>query len=268
MSLQYDQSEYRWGGDYLQRLLRSKKDVLTNRDKIDPQVYQVLSAFARGVNEYIHEYREQIPAWIDSVTPEDVEALERSNYLRFYSIQDALQKIHPKRYKFPHFGSNHWAIAAAKSASGHVIYVEHTHMPWANRFQNYEAHLITPGKVYAAGISWFGSPFFLMGFNEKITWSATWNQPNISDLYIERVNPDNRLQYIYDGRWKPVHVEWETFRVKTSNGFEVRRLPLYYTSHGPIVQFDKESNTAYSMKVPNADGVNYSTTIRPICTGF
>ena len=36
-------------------------------------------------------------------------------------------------------------------------------MPWANRFQNYEAHLMTPGKLDAAGISWFGSPMFLDG---------------------------------------------------------------------------------------------------------
>ena len=62
-------------------------------------------------------------------------------------------------------------------------------MPWANRFQNYEAHLITPGKLDAAGISWFGSPFFLDGLNDKITWSATWNTPNISDVYEEKLNP-------------------------------------------------------------------------------
>jgi acyl-homoserine-lactone acylase len=256
--LNYLPYEYRWGGDYLQRLLRAKQDVLENRDKIDPEVYKILSAFARGVNEYIRSHREKIPKWIDSVTPEDIEALERSNYLRFYSIHDALQKMDAKTYKFPDFGSNQWAISPALSADGRVMHGEHTHMPWANRFQNYEAHLITPGKLNVGGISWFGSPFFLDGFNQKITWSATWNRPNISDVYIEKINGDNILQYFYEGSWRDIRVEHETFQFLGANGMQSVTLPLYYTHHGPIVKFDRKNNLAYSVKLPNADGVNYS----------
>src|ERR1043165_4488906 len=42
--------EYRWDGDYLQRLLRTKKCVIENRDKMDSNTYKILAAFARGVN--------------------------------------------------------------------------------------------------------------------------------------------------------------------------------------------------------------------------
>lgn len=251
--------EYRWDGDYLQRLLRTKKCVVENKSKIDPNVYKILDAFARGVNTYIAEHRAQVPQWIDSVTAEDIEALERSHYMRFYSIHDALQKMTEKVYDFPDFGSNQWAIAPFKSASGRIMHVEHTHMPWANRFQNYEAHLITPGKLDAAGISWFGSPFFLDGLNDKITWSATWNEPNMADVYEEKINPDNHRQYLYEGQWRDILVDTETFRVKGPKGMESVTLPLYYTHHGPIVHFDHEKNRAYSVKLPNYDGVNYST---------
>jgi acyl-homoserine-lactone acylase len=251
--------EYRWDGDYLQRLLRTKKCVVENKSKIDPNVYKILDAFARGVNTYIAEHRAQVPQWIDSVTAEDIEALERSHYMRFYSIHDALQKMTEKVYDFPDFGSNQWAIAPFKSASGRIMHVEHTHMPWANRFQNYEAHLITPGKLDAAGISWFGSPFFLDGLNDKITWSATWNELNMADVYEEKINPDNHRQYLYEGQWRDILVDTETFRVKGPKGMESVTLPLYYTHHGPIVHFDHEKNRAYSVKLPNYDGVNYST---------
>ncbi len=251
--------EYRWDGDYLQRLLRTKKCVVENKEKIDPNTYKILAAFARGVNVYIAAHRAQMPEWIDSVTAEDIEALERSHYMRFYSIHDALQKMTEQVHDFPDFGSNQWAIAPFKSANGRIMHVEHTHMPWANRFQNYEAHLITPGKLDAAGISWFGSPFFLDGFNDKITWSATWNEPNMADVYEEKLNPENRLQYLYDGHWRDIRAETESFRVKGPNGMEVITLPLYYTHHGPIVNFDREKNRAYSVKLPNYDGVNYST---------
>ncbi len=250
--------EYRWDGDYLQRLLRTKQGVIENKSAIDPAVYKILDAFARGVNAYIAEHRMEIPAWIDEITAEDVEALERSNYLRFYSIHDALFKLSGQTWNFPSLGSNQWAISPSKSANGRIIHVEETHMPWANRFQNYEAHLMVPGKLNAGGISWFGSPFFLMGFNDRITWSATWNQPNISDVYEEKINPENHLQYLYEGAWRDIRVEIATFRVKGPAGMESVSLPLYYTHHGPVVKFDKEQNRAWSVKLPNFDGVNYS----------
>lgn len=250
--------EYRWDGDYLQRLMRTKQGVVENRDKIDPHVYKLLQAFAGGVNAYIAEHRSEIPEWIDGITAEDVEAFERSNYFRFYSVNDALMKMTEQTWNFPSFGSNQFAVARGKSADGRVMHVEHTHMPWANRFQNYEAHLMVPGKLNAGGISWFGSPFFLMGFNDKITWSATWNQPNMSDMYEEKTNPENPRQYLYDGQWREIREEMATFHVKGPNGMEVVSLPLYYTHHGPVVKFDAERHRAWSVKVPNFDGVNYS----------
>ncbi len=250
--------EYRWDGDYLQRLLRTKQRVIENKSAIDPGVYKILDAFAQGVNAYIAEHRREIPAWIDGITAEDIEALERSNYFRFYSIQDALMKLPGQTWNFPSLGSNQWAISPAKSANGRIIHVEETHMPWANRFQNYEAHLMAPGKLNAGGISWFGSPFFLMGFNDRITWSATWNQPNISDVYEEKINPDNPLQYLYEGAWRNIQVETATFRVKGPAGMETISLPLYSTHHGPIVKIDREQDRAWSVKLPNFDGVNYS----------
>ncbi len=109
--MQFSSHDYRWGGDYLQRLLHAKQAVVENRGSIDPNTYLVLSGFARGVNQFIAEHRSQIPNWIDPITPEDIEALQRSNYLRFYSVNDALQKIEPTTYEFPDFGSNQWAIS-------------------------------------------------------------------------------------------------------------------------------------------------------------
>ena len=59
--LQFIPYEYRWDGDYLQRLLRTKLGVIENRDKIDPAVYRILDSFARGVNAYIAQHRAEIP---------------------------------------------------------------------------------------------------------------------------------------------------------------------------------------------------------------
>jgi acyl-homoserine-lactone acylase len=251
--------EFRWGGDYLQRLLHSKEAVVDHMSHIDPETYCVLDGFARGVNEYIREHRETIAKWIEPITAADVEALERSQYLRFYSISDALNKTSGTIRSFPTFGSNQWALAKDRTVDGHIIHVEHTHMPWANRFQNYEAHLMVPGKIDAAGISWFGSPVFLMGWNDKITWSGTWNQPNIADVYEERVNPENTTQYLYEGKWRTMRMERQSFRVKEPSGYKNVTLLCYYTHHGPVVHYDRKRNRAYSVRLPNFDGVNYAT---------
>jgi acyl-homoserine lactone acylase PvdQ len=258
-SLRFIPSDYRWGGDYLQRLLRTWQCVADNKKKIDPYVYELLDAFARGVNQFISEHRAQIPSWIDRVTAEDIEALERAEYMRFYSINDALSKFPNREHSFPHFGSNQWAISPRLSANGRIIHVENVHMPWSNQFQLYEAQLTVPGKLDVAGISWFGSPFFLAGFNSTMTWSVTWNQPNISDIYEEVINPADRLEYLYEGKWRKMQVEWATFKIKSANGIKTERMPLYYTGHGPVISFDTENQRAYSVKLPNFDGVNYST---------
>src|SRR6266478_5516671 len=41
--------EYRWDGDYLQRLFHTKKCVVENKDKIARRTLPILDAFARGV---------------------------------------------------------------------------------------------------------------------------------------------------------------------------------------------------------------------------
>ena len=258
--------DYRFGGDYLQRLLHAREDVTKNKDKIDERTYKVLSAFARGVNEYISENRSRIPTWIDPITPEDIEALQRSDYLRFYSVESALRKLNKEPFGFAAFGSNQWAISAFRSDNRRTIHGGTLHMPWGNRFQLYEAHLIVPGKLNVGGVSWFGSPFFLCGFNDRISWSVTWNQPNLSDVYIEKLNPNGSMEYLYEGSWRPIRIESSKFRVKTASGMQEITLPLYYTHHGPIVQFDRKAHIAHSIKIPNADGVNYSTGLYRLMT--
>lgn len=257
--IHFDAREYRWGGDYLQRLLRTWQCVVDNKAKINPVVYGLLDAFARGVNAYIREHRASTPAWIDHVSAEDIEAFERSNYMRFYSSADGLEELAAKPERPMTFGSNQWAVSRAKSATGRILHGASVHMPWGDHFQLYEAHLITPGKLDVGGMGWFGSPFFLSGFNDKISWSVTYNRPNIADVFEEKISAHHPLQYLYDGAWRNMKVEQATFRVRDGAEMRIEVRKLYYTHHGPVVKFDEKRRRAYSLKLPNFDGVNYST---------
>ena len=43
-----------------------------------------------------------------------------------------------------------------------------------------------------------GSPFVHVGFNENLGWGATVNQPDLSDIYELKLNPENNDQYELD----------------------------------------------------------------------
>ena len=51
----------------------------------------------------------------------------------------------------------------------------------------------------------------------------------MSDVYEEKINPENHLQYLYEGKWREIRVETATFRVKGSEGMESVSLPLRIT---------------------------------------
>lgn len=98
--------EYRWDGDFLQRILRTKNTVFGNRDKIDPETYKILATSACGVNVCIGENRSSIPSCIEPITAEDIEAEERGNYFRFYNINEALVKLTDLPREFPDLSSD------------------------------------------------------------------------------------------------------------------------------------------------------------------
>jgi penicillin amidase len=61
---------------------------------------------------------------------------------------------------------------------------------------------------------------------------VTTSVPDVQDLYIERLNPDNPNQYEYMGEWHDMEIVEEVIRV---NGGEDVVLPVRLTRRGPIV---------------------------------
>ena len=55
-----------------------------------------------------------------------------------------------------------------------------------------------------------GSPFIFVGFNENIAWGFTVNKPDLSDSYLLEINPENKNQYLLDGKWE----DFSTERIK------------------------------------------------------
>ena len=122
-------------------------------------------------------------------------------------------------------------------------------MPWANRFQNYEAHLITPGQDGRRRAS--------VGSAVRFSWTASTTgspgpppgtSPTSPTCTRRRSIPRSRCNTSTRAPGGTSRVEQATFRVKGPKGMETVTLPLYYTHHGPVVKFDKEKHRAWSVQ--------------------
>jgi len=134
-------------------------------------------------------------------------------------------------------GSNSWAVSGERTATGMPILANDPHlgiqMPsiWFQlSLHCVEISDVCPFRV--AGFSFAGVPGVVIGHNEKIAWGFTNVGPDVMDLYIERVNPDNPNQYEVNGAW----VDFET-RAETINvvGGEPVELTVKSTRHGPVI---------------------------------
>ena len=111
-------------------------------------------------------------------------------------------------------GSNEWAIAPSRSASGKAMLMSNSHLQWGDIHTYFEVQLTAPG-VTSYGAVWVGFPVLRQCFTEYLGWTQTTNNPAESDLY-RLVLKDGG--YVLDGQVKPFETHTETIKVREANG--------------------------------------------------
>jgi Protein related to penicillin acylase len=140
-------------------------------------------------------------------------------------------------------GSNNWVVSGERSVSGKPLLASDPHLhgsrlpgPW------YFAHLSAPG-LDVAGSFFPGLPTALIGHNRNIAWGITNMGPDVQDLFIEEINPDDPTQYMYKDEWLDFEIIPQEIRIKDSeeeDGFRIEDFEIRKTIHGPIVKEDEE----------------------------
>lgn len=127
-------------------------------------------------------------------------------------------------------GSNAWAIAPARSASGGAILANDTHLHLTVPSMWYELQYEMPGFL-VQGMSIPGVPGVVAGRNDAIAWGITNLMADDADFYIERVNEADRT-YLRNDRWIPLEIVEEEIVVRddTTETLRVRK-----TGHGPVI---------------------------------
>lgn len=132
-------------------------------------------------------------------------------------------------------GSNNWAVAPSRSASGHALLAGDPHLELSLPSVWYEIHLQVPGGPEVTGVTFGGSPGVIIGVNRNIAWSLTNTGADVRDHYRETVDDSIRpSRYRLDREWKPLLVREEVTLGR--KGEVLARDTVLFTHRGPLIQ--------------------------------
>ncbi len=134
-------------------------------------------------------------------------------------------------------GSNSWVVSGDRTASGAPILANDPHLAPSMPSIWYQMGLHCNERTEqcpfdVAGFTFSGLPGVVIGHNQSIAWGLTTMYPDVSDLYLERVD-DEAGTYLYDGQQVELETRVEQFRIAGEENpvaVEVRS-----TRHGPIL---------------------------------
>jgi acyl-homoserine-lactone acylase len=195
----------------------------------------LIQAFAAGLNAWAAEHKAELSPAAQAVLPltvEDVYAhgLRTIHFDWVVSPRRLEQRL--TRYENDVHGSNEWAIAPSRSATGKALLMSNSHLQWGDIHTYFEVQLSAPG-VTSYGAVWVGFPVLRQCFTEYVGWTQTTNNPSQSDLY-RLVLKDGG--YVIDGQVKPFETHSETIKVRGANGqLRDESLTIRRSVHGPVV---------------------------------
>lgn len=158
--------------------------------------------------------------------------------------------------------SNNWVVSGKHTASGKPLLANDPHLAPSAPPIWYMVHLTAPG-VRVAGVSAAGLPGVVIGHNDHIAWGFTNVGPDVQDLYVEKLDPDNPQRYMTPSGWRNIEVRHEQIKLRknfTETSTDTVNLDVRVTRHGPVV-FEKGGKpyalrwTALDPKLNDASGL-------------
>lgn len=138
----------------------------------------------------------------------------------------------------PEVGSNNWVVAGSRTVTGGPLLANDPHLSIQMPSIWYEVglHCEPQGpdcSLNVVGASFAGVPGVVIGHNDRIAWGVTNLGPDVQDLFIERVNPENPNQYEFAGEWRDMDLIREEIQVAGREQPVI--LTVRTTMHGPII---------------------------------
>ncbi|OCS90434.1 penicillin acylase family protein [Caryophanon latum] len=191
----------------------------------------------------VNNLSEELYSELDITYPEDAKTvIAGENAPKVASWFDAA--VLPNEFN----GSNNWVVSGDKTASGKPLLADDPHLGLGTPSIWYQMHLQSP-EQNVSGVIFAGIPGIILGHNDNIAWGVTNVGPSVQDLYIERTNPENIHEFLYDGEYYKADVREENINVK---GGDVEEFEVVTTKHGPIISDlifeERPASEVYSMQ--------------------
>jgi len=245
--------------DLRARLFMTKVEAIEKYESSPEWLKELCVAFADGVNYYLAKHPEVQPKLLTRVEPwmpmyfsegsigGDIERVSTRKIKEFYGSKDNNLAIHDGMIRLrgdePR-GSNGFAIAGSKTASGNAMLLINPHTSF---FFRGEIHVVSEEGLNAYGAVTWGQFFVYQGFNDKTGWMHTSTGTDIIDEFLEIVEPSQSgLTYKYGEENRAVDSTEVVLSFKTDEGNDERSFMTYRTHHGPIThrEGDKWVSTA------------------------
>ena len=159
--------------------------------------------------------------------PEVVEALER--------VRQRVAAVPELVGKGRGIGSNSWVVDGEHSATGEPLLANDPHLgisqPGIWMQMGLHCREMTDDcTLDTSGFTFSGVPGVIIGHNADIAWGFTNLGPDVTDLFLEETEGDDR--YVRDGESEPMDVRTETIEVRGADDVELR---VRETVHGPLI---------------------------------
>lgn len=236
--------------DYVVNLLRCRQLVNEQWNTLSPDFVALIKGYTEGLNAYAKAHPKEVKykASFPFNEKEYITAVVFS-----ISIFCGLDKLLPQLFgnriaTIPGFsaqGSNAFAFHPARTVTGEAMLTINAHQPVEGTTAFYEAHVQSEQGWNMLGGLFPGGCLVFHGTNENLGWAHTVNYQDKIDLYELQINPVNKNQYKFDGKW----VDLEVKKVK----MQVKGIPVsigrnvYWSKYGATV---KTQQGVFSIRLP------------------
>lgn len=226
-------------GDYAFALFRCREITEEKWNTLTPAFLKLVEGYVEGLNDYAIKHPEEIlhkkifPVTLKEYVSSAVFALTIFN-----GADQALFRIfNNSEWEAPELnnkGSNSAAVSSNKTTTGEAFLLINAHQPNTGPQAFYEAHICSEEGLNVTGGLLAGGPCILHGVNENLGWAHTVNYCDRIDEYQLEMNPDNPLQYKFDGQW--VDLEVKTIKLKIKGiPLNVKR-KIYWSRYGATMK--------------------------------
>ncbi len=235
--------------DLQMRLIEDSADAIRDYQRSPAWFKKLLDAFADGVNYYLYKHPEVKPAvlqrfepWFHLMFTDGSVSATRTGGITLDDIRNLYGNNKTNTTAYFHQplkdevelrGSNGFAIAPKRTASGNAILYINPHVPFYFRT---EVQMVSEEGLNAYGAVTWGQFFIYQGFNQHLGWMHTTGYADVADLYEEKVSQqNNQWVYAYDGQQKPVRNKSITVHYKKDGVQVPMTVNAFYTHHGPVM---------------------------------